>query len=124
MEYLGRYTHKVAITTHRILDINEQAQTINFAYKDYHCRGTKEVRKTMTLTIDEFSRRFEQHILPLRYMKIRHYGYLNNYKRAERLAKISADLRLPKPPPKVRIHIKQRMLEKKGVDIKICTVCN
>ncbi len=75
-------------------------------------------------TIDEFSRRFEQHILPFRFTKIRHYGYLKNHKRTERLAKIFADLRLPKSPPKVRIPIKQRMLEKKGVDITICPVCN
>lgn len=123
LEYLGRYTHKVAITAHRILDINEQAQTITFAYKDYHCRGTKEERKTMTLTIDEFSRRFEQHILPLRYTKIRHYGYLKNYKRAERLAKIFADLRLPKPPPKIRMPIRIRLREKTGIDIHLCPVC-
>ena len=123
LEYLGRYTHKVAITTHRILDIDEQAKTISFAYKDYHCRGTREEHKTLTLTIDEFTRRFEQHILPLRYTKIRHYGYLKNHKRSERLARIFADLRLPKPPPKVRIPIKQRMLEKTGIDIMRCPVC-
>jgi hypothetical protein len=124
LKYLGWYTHKVAITTHRILDIDEQADTISFAYKDYHCRGTTEERKTMILPIDEFTRRFEQHILPFRFTRIRHYGYLKNYRRMERIAKIFADLRLPKPPPKVRIPIKQRMLEKKGVDITICPVCN
>ena len=68
----------------------------------------------MILPIDEFARRFEQHILPFRFTKIRHYGYLKNYRRTERIAKIFADLRLPKPPPKVRIPIKQRMLEKKA----------
>ena len=124
LEYLGRYTHKVAITTHRILAIDKQARTITFAYKNYHCHGTTEEHKTMTLSIDEFTRRFEQHILPFRFTKIRHYGYLKNYRRTERLAKIFADLRLPKPPPKVRMPIKQRMLEKTGVDITRCPVCN
>jgi hypothetical protein len=123
LEYLGRYTHKVAITSNRILQIDEQAKTISFSYKDYNCRGTAEERKTMTLSIDEFTRRFEQHILPFRFTKIRHYGYLKNYRRTERLAKIFADLRLPKPPPKVRVPIKQRLLEKKGIDITLCPVC-
>jgi hypothetical protein len=67
---------------------------------------------------DEFTRRFEQPIIPLRYTKIRHYGYLKNHKRSERLARIFVDLRLPKPPPKVRIPIKQRMLGKKASTLR------
>jgi hypothetical protein len=111
LQYLGRYTHKVAITAHRIKKIDVEKSTITFEYKDYHARGTKDERKEMTLTIDEFIRRYEQHILPKRYTKIRHYGYLKNYKRTERLKQLFALLKLPPPPPKVLIPVRQRMLE-------------
>jgi hypothetical protein len=62
LQYLGRYTHKVAITAHRIKKIDAEKSTITFAYKDYHARGTKDEQKEMTITIDEFIRRYEQHI--------------------------------------------------------------
>jgi hypothetical protein len=123
LKYLGRYTHKVAITAHRIKEINVEENTITFDYKDYHARGTTEEHKTMTLTIDEFIRRYEQHLLPKRYTKIRHYGYLKNYKRTERLKQLFELLKLPAPPPKVRIPVRQRMLEKYGKDITLCPQC-
>src|SRR6476660_7411253 len=59
IEYLGRYTHKVAISNHRIQSINPQDDTVTFNYKDYADAG---VQKQMTLTAHEFIRRFEQHI--------------------------------------------------------------
>ncbi len=123
LKYLGRYTHKVAITAHRIKEINVEKNTITFDYKDYNARGTKDENKTMTITIDEFIRRYEQHILPKRYTKIRHYGYLKNYKRTERLKQLFALLKLPPPPPKVLIPMRQRMLEKYGKDITLCPKC-
>lgn len=123
LEYLGRYTHKVAITTHRIKHIDSQQQTICFGYKDYRKRGTDKEQQEMTLSIREFNRRFEQHILPKRYVKIRHYGYLRNHKRAERLQQLFALLQLPPPPPKVQIPASQRMLEQYGKDIGKCPNC-
>jgi hypothetical protein len=123
LNYLGRYTHKVAITAHRIKEINAITNTITFDYKDYHSRGTKDEHKIMPLTIDEFIRRYEQHILPKRYTKIRHYGYLRNYQRTQRLKQLFALLQLPPPPPKVKIPIRQRMLEKYGKDILLCPKC-
>jgi len=72
IEYLGRYTHKVAITAHRILHIDNG--TISFKYKDY-ADGNKQ--KIMTLSHAEFLRRFEQHILPKGFVKIRYAGYLH-----------------------------------------------
>ena len=123
LEYLGRYTHKVAITSHRIRKIDAIQNEITFKYKDYHHRGTKEEHKEMTLSIDEFIRRYEQHILPKRYTKIRHYGYLRNHGRAARLKQLFELLKLPPAPSKVRIPIRQRMLEKTGVDIMQCPVC-
>lgn len=76
IEYLGRYTHKVAISNHRIQSIADGK--VSFMYKDYAdgCR-----QKQMTLDATEFLRRFCLHILPPRFMKIRHYGFLaNRYK--------------------------------------------
>jgi hypothetical protein len=123
LEYLGRYTHKVAITAHRILEINPLQNTITFQYKDYHARGTPDLQKTMTLPIPEFIRRFEQHILPKAFVKIRHYGYLKNHNRTARLLEIFAKMNLPPPPPKVQIPVRQRILEQYGKDIALCPKC-
>ena len=73
IEYLGRYTHKVAISNHRLQDIDEQ--TVSFTYKDYRQNGLK---KSMSLSHLEFVRRFAQHILPKRFVRIRHYGLLSS----------------------------------------------
>ena len=73
IEYLGRYTHKIAISNHRITNMDDQ--TISFRYKDYRLQG---VNKTMTLDAIEFIRRFSMHILPKGFVRIRHYGMLSN----------------------------------------------
>jgi hypothetical protein len=90
VEYLGRYTHKIAISNHRLIDVNENSVT--FHYKDYHQTGKK---KQATLTGMEFLRRFSSHILPHGFVRIRHYGFLasKNKKRELNLAK--KDLHLP-----------------------------
>lgn len=77
IEYLGRYTHKVAISNHRIQSIANGK--VSFTYKDY-ADGCKQ--KQMTLAGTEFLRRFCMHILPPRFTRIRHYGFLANTKRA------------------------------------------
>ena len=73
IEYLGRYTHKIAISNHRLLNITENEVT--FSYKDYRQEG---VRKVMTLNPSEFVRRFSLHILPKGFVRIRHYGILSS----------------------------------------------
>lgn len=80
VEYLGRYTHKIAITSHRITGIDEA--NVKFRYKDY-ADGNKQ--KEMALSIPEFLRRFELHILPKGFVKIRHYGLLQNHGKIKRL---------------------------------------
>jgi hypothetical protein len=77
IEYLGRYTHKVAISNHRIKSIADGK--VSFTYKDY-ADGCKQ--KQMTLEATEFLRRFCMHILPPGFRKIRHYGFLANTNRA------------------------------------------
>ncbi len=78
IEYLGRYTHKVAISNNRIKSIDTITDTITFDYKDY--KEDSQI-KQMQLHAAEFIRRFEQHILPKYFTKIRSYGYLSNRNR-------------------------------------------
>jgi hypothetical protein len=73
IEYLGRYTHKIAISNHRITEVNDQG--VQFTYKDYRKAATK---KEMSLSALEFIRRFALHILPKGFVRIRHYGILSN----------------------------------------------
>ncbi len=77
VEYLGRYTHKVAISNHRIIKIGDDG--VAFRWRDY--RDNRE--KVMQLPGIEFLRRFCQHILPLRFVRIRHYGLLSTSHREE-----------------------------------------
>jgi hypothetical protein len=118
VKYLGRYTHKIGITKHRIVGLSEN--TISFRYKDY-ADGNKQ--KTMTLTRVEFLRRFELHILPKRFTKIRHYGFLQNHGKAARLHAIRTSLGLSPMPTSVKIPVAIRMLEKYGKDIFKCPCC-
>ena len=73
VEYIGRYSHKVAISNRRIIHADEQQ--VQFSYKDYRDGNTTKV---MSLSPEEFSRRFALHILPKRFVKIRHYGFLSS----------------------------------------------
>ena len=86
IEYLGRYTHKVAISNYRIIDVSETHVT--FKWKDYRHASTV---KEMTLNIREFIRRFAMHILPHRFVRIRHYGILSNHGRKAIIPKIQDD---------------------------------
>ena len=81
LAYLSRYTHRVAISNRRL--ISADAHTVTFDYKDYAHGAT---HKTMTLDTPEFVRRFCLHVLPERFVKIRHYGLLGNRQRQKRLA--------------------------------------
>ena len=80
VEYLGRYTHKIAISNRRIKAVD--GQNVTFDYKDYRQSG---IKKQMTLTHQEFIRRFALHILPKRFVKIRHYGFLSSTWKRQRL---------------------------------------
>ena len=71
VEYLGRYTHKIAISNHRIQAVGKD--TVTFGLKNYKKDGKKE---SLSLKSEEFIRRFAQHILPKRFVRIRHYGFL------------------------------------------------
>ncbi len=119
IEYLGRYTHKVAISNHRISSINEDG-TVTFAYKDY---ADDNKQKLMILTATEFIRRFQQHILPERFTKIRTYGYLANRNRHRRINEVVKKMQLPLHKGLVKIPIQVRLLEQFGIDMTQCPCC-
>ena len=81
LKYLARYTHRVAISNSRIVDVSDGKVT--FGYKDY---ADEHRSKAMTLSGVEFLRRFVQHVLPKGFVKVRHYGLLANRDRDARLA--------------------------------------
>jgi hypothetical protein len=81
LRYLGRYTHRVAISNHRLLAFD--GDRVTFSWKDY---AHGEQRRTMTVSAMEFLRRFVQHILPRGFVRIRHFGFLANTCRAARVA--------------------------------------
>ena len=118
IEYLGRYTNKVAISNYRIKD--NQNGNVLFEYKDYADGGTT---KLMTLKGQEFVRRFEQHILPKRFTKIRSYGYLSNRERTMRIGKITVAMDIPPHPPKVKTPWTVRLFEKFGIKHTTCSHC-
>ncbi len=97
LAYLARYTHRVAISNHRLIAFDETGVT--FRYKDYRRDGADRQR-VMTLPADEFIRRFLLHVLPLRFHRIRHYGLLAASGRKAGLERIRTLLAVP-PSPEV-----------------------
>jgi hypothetical protein len=91
LDYLGRYTHRVAISNNRLARFEDDR--VSFCYKDY-AHGNR--RKVLTLEAGEFIRRFLLHVLPRGFMRIRHYGLLAN--RAKRLKLAHARSALDQPP--------------------------
>jgi hypothetical protein len=119
IEYLGRYTHKVAISNSRIKAVSEAGE-VTFDYKDY---ADQNKIKQMTLSGMEFIRRFEQHILPRRFCKIRSYGLNSNNKRHTRVKGILKKLKLPQHPPPTQVPWHVRFMERYGNDPLLCPCC-
>ena len=129
IEYLGNYTHRVAISESRIVNHDVSASTVSFAYKDY---ADNSNQKVMTLSRVEFIRRFLLHVLPSGFMRIRHYGFLSNSSRKkglQRCAEIFASLkkkRLQEGSPaaeKPRQPWHLRILERTGFNPLLCRQC-
>jgi len=94
LAYLGRYTHRVAIANSRLVSITDRE--VAFRWRDYRHHGKAKV---MTLAAGEFIRRFLLHTLPDGFHRIRHYGFLANAHRAEKLALCRKLLAAPAPEP-------------------------
>lgn len=110
IDYLGKYTHRVAISNYRIIKV-ENGQ-VTFKYKDY--KQNNEI-KLMTLTIKEFIRRFLLHILPYKFMKIRYYGLLGSRNKAKKLlkCKILTRTKIIKDKKETKVEKLKRILGKK-----------
>ena len=92
VEYLGRYTHKIAISNHRITKVTKTH--VHFRYKNYRKEGKQE---EMILTKWEFIRRFALHIVPHKFVRIRHYGFLANRNKRQYLAQARQALQVLPP---------------------------
>lgn len=99
LAYLSRYTHRVALGSGRLRALDRAGGTVCFAYKDY---ADHSQSKTLTLALEEFLRRFCLHLLPARFVKIRHYGLLGNRDRQQRLVAARATLGQPPVPAPLR----------------------
>jgi predicted Zn-ribbon and HTH transcriptional regulator len=118
LDYLGRYTHRVALSNDRILSACNGE--VIFSYRD---RKNKDRKKTMTLDAHEFIRRFLLHVIPKGFVRVRHFGFLANRSKGL-LAKCRQllDLNpvLPKLPSK---SVHELMLQLTGIDITRCPLC-
>jgi len=119
VDYLGRYTHRVAITNSRI--IAADGNTVTFTYRDY---ADNDRLKHMSLSTTEFIRRFLLHVLPRGFRKIRYYGFLGLRARKKRLAQCRAFFRINKPQPeKGKRTCVQIVKELTGRDPLRCPLC-
>ena len=118
LKYVARYTHKVAISDHRIKAVREGRVT--YAWRD---RSDENTEKTETIPVELFTRRFLAHILPDGFHKIRHFGWMAAGNRKAILAAIRAALQVEAPPPPVKESLAERILRVIGVDITLCPLC-
>lgn len=121
LDYVGRYTHRVAISNNRLLDI--EAGQVHFRYKDYRNKGQQ---KTMMLSADEFIRRFLLHALPDGFQRIRYYGFLGNRYRQQKLAQCRQLLGMAPPaePSEPPQDYQDRYEELTGASLSECPVCH
>lgn len=123
LDYVGRYTHRVAISNNRLLDI-EDGQ-VRFGYKDYRDHSQQ---KTMTLSAEEFIRRFLLHVLPRGFHRIRYFGFLGNSHRQEKLAQCRQLLGMAPPAvpsePTVVQDYRDRYETLTGKSLRQCPFCH
>jgi hypothetical protein len=118
LEYLGRYTHRVALSNNRLVDHRDGH--VRFRWRDY---ADHDRLKVMTLDVDEFLRRFLLHVVPRGFMRIRHFGLLANCTRRDRIRQCRGFLGQPPPeeaPPESSHALVLRLT---GVDVERCPVC-
>jgi len=116
IEYLGRYTHKVAISNHRLLNVDETG--VRFSWRDYRDNNVK----VMPLEGTEFLRRFCQHILPRGFVRIRHYGLLSTARR-EQLRELQQAFGVEVPKIREKKHWKDVCREHLNYNPDICPQC-
>lgn len=120
LEYIGRYTHRIAISNHRI--VKTEANEVSFRWRDY---ADNNKSKIMTVDADEFIRRFLLHVLPDRFVKIRHYGLLGNRCRRKKLDQCRELLSCTghnKAEQKTETW-QETLFRIAGIDVSKCPVC-
>jgi hypothetical protein len=120
LDYVGRYTHRVAISNNRIQDLDDRH--VSFQWRDYRDNNRS---KTMTIEAAEFIRRFLLHVLPGGFQRIRYYGLLANRHRAAKLERCRALLAMPEPstPSHDSPNAAGRIERLTGVQIRLCPFC-
>ena len=119
LQYLGRYTHRVAISNHRLVSLADGQVT--FRWRDSADHNQK---KLMTLSLDEFLRRFLLHLLPKGFVRIRHFGFLANRSKKQALGRCRKLFDLdPVLPPSPFLSAKDLLLKIIGVDLSRCPSC-
>jgi hypothetical protein len=118
LNYLGRYTHRVAISNARLLACDDGQ--VLFHYRD---RADGDIRKTAALPADEFLRRFLCHVLPSGFQRIRHYGLLASRTKQDCLARCRQLLAMPAPAPPAKKTTAEWVLLLLGIDVKRCPRC-
>ena len=118
LEYLARYTHRVAIANSRIKKLENGR--VSFTAKN----RKKQSTETITVTAVEFIRRFLLHSLPKGFVRIRQYGFLANRNRNEQLDVIRCLMGVSAPLEKEAASLEEMMLQLTGTDITICPCCN
>ena len=119
LRYLGRYTHRIALSNRRILRAKEDRVALR--YRDY-ADGNRI--KVLEVSVHEFLRRFLLHVLPHGFVRIRHYGLLANRSRRPRIARCRELLAAEAPPaPPAPESVGEKRLRLTGVDLTRCPVC-
>lgn len=117
LEYVGRYTHRVAISNNRIITLKDGKVT--FTYKDRRKKKTKHI----TMDAVEFIRRFLLHVLPKKFMRIRHIGFLANRSKKESLKRCRQLLGVADTNAQSDKTVQEMMLKLTGKDITLCPKC-
>jgi Putative transposase/Transposase zinc-binding domain len=121
LQYLGRYTHRIAISNNRILTLHDGE--VCFRWRDY---SDGDRQKTMTVTAHEFIRRFLLHVLPHRYVRIRHFGLLSNRNRKDDISVCRMLLDSGKTTTREKDKQEtwqEQLLRICGIDVTTCPVC-
>ena len=125
LDYVGRYTHRVAISNDRLLDID--GGHVRFSYKDYRA-DPPHPPKVMTLAAGEFIRRFLLHVLPAGFHRIRYYGFLGARHRRNKLARCRQVLGAPvsittSPDTTSSMDYRDRAEALTGISLRVCPAC-
>lgn len=120
LDYVGRYTHRVAISNTRLVEVTDDH--VRFRWKDYRAASQSKI---MTLAATEFLRRFLLHVLPPGFQRIRYYGLLGNRHRAEKLARCRRLLRMRAQPATIETpDYRDRVEALTGLSLRVCPVCH